>query len=124
MRFDDVSHLRNDYAIKFIRSLNLFHAPEHPIHRQKRHSIDARLPDTRKHEKVHPGYHRRGKSNIQGRTLFDLARSHGVKDRCNLPDIVLLTKISNDVAPGPVTPTLYPVFEDGRRILSVGPPRC
>lgn len=52
-----------------------------------------------------------GKSNIQGRILFDLARRHGVKDRCNLPDIVLLTKISNDVAPGAVTSTLSPVFE-------------
>lgn len=28
-----------------------------------------------------------------------------------MPDIVLLTKISNDVAPGTVTPTLSPVFE-------------
>lgn len=28
-----------------------------------------------------------------------------------MPDIVLLTKISNDVAPGAVTPTLSPVFE-------------
>lgn len=48
---------------------------------------------------------------MQGRMLFDLAWRHGVKDRCNLPDIVLLTKISNDVAPGTMTPTLFPVFE-------------
>lgn len=60
----------------------------------------------------------RGKSNIQGRIPFDLARSHGVKDRCNLPDIVLLTKISNDVAPGTSDTNSLPASLNGQRILS------
>jgi len=34
-----------------------------------------------------------------------------------LPDIVFLTKISNDVAPGTVTPTLSPVFEIATDII-------